>query len=77
MISRHVSSRLVAVGTRVVVLRADAAHARGAVTEVRREPFLKAYVVALDDARVLFCSQHELALEGDVSFTPLAAAIEY
>jgi hypothetical protein len=77
MIPTHVRKPLVAVGTRVVLLRADNARAHGAVTEVRREPFLRSYVVTLDDARVLFCSQHELALEGDASCSPLAEAIEY
>jgi hypothetical protein len=74
---RFFTPRLALVGTRVVVMRANAADSPGLIKEVRREPFLKAYVVALDDQTLAYCSQHELALEGDQSRTPLAMVAEY
>jgi hypothetical protein len=72
-----VSPRLVAPGTRVVVLKGPAPHVGGVVREVRLEPHLKTYVVTCDDGTTVFASGYDLAHESDVSGTPLAPRPEY
>ena len=64
--------RLVAPGTRVVILKGPAPHLGGVVLEVRLEPYLKAYVVRCDDGTTVYASGYDLAQEGDPGFTPLA-----
>jgi hypothetical protein len=67
-----VTPRLVAAGTRVVVLKGPAPHVTGTVREVRLEPYLKPYVVTCDDGATVFASGHDLAREGDLDELPLA-----
>lgn len=67
---------LVSVGTRVVIVRADAGGS-GAITEVRTQSYLKPYVVTLDTGTVAYCSGHDLALEADGARKPLAEAPVY
>ncbi|HKA86447.1 MAG TPA: hypothetical protein VKE22_02240 [Haliangiales bacterium] len=64
--------RLVAAGTRVVVLKGPAPHVTGVVREVRLEPHLRTYVVTCDDGTTVYASGYDLAHEGDLGITPLA-----
>ena len=69
--------RLTPQGTRVVILKSTTPRQAGVVSEVRREPHLKSYVIACDDGTTVYASAHDLALEDDGSRTPLAPAPEY
>jgi len=63
--------RLLAEGTRVVLLRPPGLPVPGVVTDVRTEPHLRPYIVICDDGTRVFASAHDLALEVDVARTPL------
>jgi hypothetical protein len=63
--------RLVAEGTRVVVLKGTAPYATGVVSQVRAEINLKSYVVTCDDGQVIFASSYDLAREEDATAQPL------
>ena len=65
------SVRLVAAGTRVVVIKPDALPITGSVTDVRTAPYLRPYVVTCDDGALVYASSHDLALESDAARTPL------
>jgi hypothetical protein len=59
------------IGTRVVLLNSQPQRV-GTIMEVRREPYLKRYVVRADDSdETWYASDFELAMEGDPSRTPL------
>ncbi len=65
--------RLVAEGTRVLVLKGDAPpYPAGVITDVRPQTHLKSYVVTCDDGAIVFASGSELAREGDSMAVPLA-----
>ncbi len=72
-----VTLRLVAQGTRVVVLRGEPPHVAGTVAEVRLEPHLKTYVVNCDNGTVVFASGYDLAREDDSGVTPLGPRPEF
>ena len=61
-------------GTRVVLLPSQAS---GVILEVRREPFLKPYVVLRNDGVRVFVSACDLAREDDPDRAPLGPAIDY
>jgi hypothetical protein len=66
-----VNVRLVAEGTRVVVLKDAAPRVAGVIRDVRTEPYLKSYVVSCDDGTIVYASGHDLAREDDGGITPL------
>ena len=63
--------RLVAQGTRVIVLKGALPHAAGVISELRTQTNLKSYVVTCDDGHVVYASAHDLALETDTQAVPL------
>jgi hydroxymethylpyrimidine pyrophosphatase-like HAD family hydrolase len=70
--------RLVAEGTRVVVLTGGAPpYASGVISQVRPQTNLKAYVVTCDDGAVIYASAHSLAREDDATVQPLGVRHEY
>ena len=68
-----VSTKLQPEGTRVILLQA--LNKAGTITAVRREPYLKPYVVKCDDGTEAFASHSDLAREDDASRTPLGPPI--
>ncbi len=67
--------RLVAEGTRVVLLRGGAKPpTAGTISSVRPQTNLKTYVVTCDDGVVVFASGYDLAREGDALARPLGAS---
>lgn len=60
-------------GTRVVLLPSQVP---GVILEVRRETYLKPYVVLCDDGQRAYVSACDLAREDDVEREPLGPAIE-
>jgi hypothetical protein len=63
--------RLVATGTRVLILKGPMPYAAGVISEHRTEPYLKSYVVTRDDGQVVYASAYDLALETDAKAVPL------
>jgi hypothetical protein len=61
----------------VIVLKGNPPHVAGTVSQVRREPYLKTYVVTCDDGAIVFGSSYDLAREGDLTMTPLGPRPEY
>jgi hypothetical protein len=68
-------SRLVPQGTRVVLLVRQPG-AAGVVREVRREPYLRPYVVECDDGQIVYASPCDIAREDDVARAPLGPPLE-
>jgi hypothetical protein len=68
-----VSDLLTREGTRIVLLSSNTP---GVIVELRRETFLKPYVVLRDDGTKVFVSACDLAREDDPDRTPLGPAIE-
>ncbi|HEY3356846.1 MAG TPA: hypothetical protein VGQ83_26580 [Polyangia bacterium] len=77
MLSRRVPvfARLAPQGTRVVVLKRQPCVA-GIIREVRRETYLRTYVVECDDGEVVFASACDLAREDDAARTPFGLPTE-
>jgi hypothetical protein len=63
--------RLVAEGTRVVVLQPQGAPIAGIISGVRTATNLRPYVVICDDGARVYASSYHLALEDDAARTPL------
>jgi hypothetical protein len=68
-------SRLALEGTRVVLLNRQPCVA-GFIREVRRESYLRTYVVQCDDGEVVYTSPHDLAREDDAERVPLGPPTE-
>lgn len=62
--------RLVAEGTRVIVLKGAGPHPTGIITEVRTQTNLKPYVVICDDGAKIYASGHDLARADDGDIRP-------
>ena len=74
--SANRNERLVPEGTRVVLLK-HATQVAGVIRDVRRESYLKRYVIACDDGTVAYASPWDLSREDDAARTPLAPPPEY
>ena len=61
----------VGIGTRVVLVGAREGQGRGAIVGIRAEPWLRPYIVELDDGRRIYASAAHVAEEGDTHKTPL------
>jgi len=70
-----VEVRLVAEGTRVVVLVGGAPGVAGIISAVRPQTNLRSYVVTCDDGKVVFASGCDLAREGDAGASPIAPRV--
>lgn len=63
------------VGTRVVLIAARQGLGSGTIVAVRREPWLRPFVVELDSGERIFASAAHLAREADTHRTPLGPSL--
>jgi hypothetical protein len=65
----------VAVGTRVVLIGSREGHGAGSIVAIRSEPWLRPYIVELDDGRRVYASAAQVADESDANRTPLGPSL--
>ena len=68
-------TRHAAIGTRVVLIDNRSHLGPGVIVAVRREPYLRPFVVALDNGEQVFASAFQVAREADQKRTPLGPSL--